>query len=1010
MRWPGARSRIALVCILGATATRGVGGQTPDIRVQRVGAERVVADPGRRVTLTFRVSNRSSAERVLATRADLPLGWQVLIPDSTVTLPAGESELLLIPVILPRSARAGTYVVRYLATRSVGVPTGPSVADSVLVAVAERRQMSARVARAPRFVGAGDSYTAVFVVENTGNAPATAQLELTGTRGINARADATSVQLEAGQEKNITVAVATSAKETQKRIQLIGLRARIGNDTALASATTSVEIIPRRAADASTRPTLPVLLGLGQSDGSGRITPELRGNGAIGPDQSSQVAFVFRPRAPGDYILSQDEYWMSIASQGRYALQLGDASYANSHLLQQFRPNAGVRGRVEVGSLIFEAQALQDRRTYFFSHERQYGGSVDLRLFGDQTRVGVAALRRSGVNEGTIIQARGFSRLPGLGLFDWEYGPGSGPLGGGNGYFTSLGGSAGRLTYTMQRESYAAEFPGVASGTTYSFADFRLPLVRHLGLLANGSENTRKRFGLLPSSADVLHRSLEAGVSISQFLGLTYRQTRDTGLTSSAPRSGKMARAFLTLPLPVVRLTGHIERGYSVLDNAPGIEIPSRRIGGNGTIRFWRQSLGASFDRLTGKSPTGAFDLDETISQVTASVRVTQASSLNASYSTSRSGGPFGRVFSTVQVGLNQRLPMGHEVSWQAQSLSSQPGFGDRETRYRTQYVMPLSVPVGGEQTGSLDVALIDEATHRPISGALVRFGGDARLTDALGHARFTGAVEGPTYLDVDHSYLGPDRIVAPGLPLTVDIVRGERRAVELRVSGAAQILGTMQLLEFGPNRPLGAPDTLIDAGGQSHMHLQLSCTTDTLRTVSNGGGRFRFGDLHPGHWVLTVDPVGMPDLHRAEQERFEFDLRPGDSREIAIRLLPVRPKVNFIVEAELKPTVTVGAAGAPPRVSKPAIPSWWPRADSTWSAPTVLHTYTVGPKDVGLMMIARWMYDDASLWPKIWMANLDQVPDPGVIHAGDVLRIPEKAPLTAAEIAARDAYQRKRP
>ena len=63
-------------------------------------------------------------------------------------------------------------------------------------------------------------------------------------------------------------------------------------------------------------------------------------------------------------------------------------------------------------------------------------------------------------------------------------------------------------------------------------------------------------------------------------------------------------------------------------------------------------------------------------------------------------------------------------------------------------------------------------------------------------------------------------------------------------------------------------------------------------------------------------------------------------------------------------------------------------------------------------MRIARVMYDDASLWPKIWLANLDQVKNPDVIRAGQQLRIPDKGPLSVAEREAGKRYliDRRRP
>jgi nucleoid-associated protein YgaU len=73
---------------------------------------------------------------------------------------------------------------------------------------------------------------------------------------------------------------------------------------------------------------------------------------------------------------------------------------------------------------------------------------------------------------------------------------------------------------------------------------------------------------------------------------------------------------------------------------------------------------------------------------------------------------------------------------------------------------------------------------------------------------------------------------------------------------------------------------------------------------------------------------------------------------------------------------------------------------------PTTQHRYTVTKWDVSLVQVARVMYDDASLWPKIWLANLDQVPDPDVIRPGQQLRIPDKGPLNFEERRAEERYR----
>src|SRR5207245_2776322 len=90
--------------------------------------------------------------------------------------------------------------------------------------------------------------------------------------------------------------------------------------------------------------------------------------------------------------------------------------------------------------------------------------------------------------------------------------------------------------------------------------------------------------------------------------------------------------------------------------------------------------------------------------------------------------------------------------------------------------------------------------------------------------------------------------------------------------------------------------------------------------------------------------------------------------------------------------------AGAPVPVTPTAIagrPVGWPRLDSTWRAPVVRHRYTVTKHDVSLMQIARFMYGSSDLWPKIWLANLDQLRSPESLRSGQRLRVPEEAPLT---------------
>jgi nucleoid-associated protein YgaU len=54
-------------------------------------------------------------------------------------------------------------------------------------------------------------------------------------------------------------------------------------------------------------------------------------------------------------------------------------------------------------------------------------------------------------------------------------------------------------------------------------------------------------------------------------------------------------------------------------------------------------------------------------------------------------------------------------------------------------------------------------------------------------------------------------------------------------------------------------------------------------------------------------------------------------------------------------------------------------------------------------------IYDNAFLWPKIWQANRDQIKNPDIIHPGQKLTVPPKAPLTQEEKSAVREYWRNK-
>lgn len=74
--------------------------------------------------------------------------------------------------------------------------------------------------------------------------------------------------------------------------------------------------------------------------------------------------------------------------------------------------------------------------------------------------------------------------------------------------------------------------------------------------------------------------------------------------------------------------------------------------------------------------------------------------------------------------------------------------------------------------------------------------------------------------------------------------------------------------------------------------------------------------------------------------------------------------------------------------------------------------TYTVGTwaenKDCLWNIASKTeIYSDPMLWPKIWQANKDIIRNPDIIHPGQELVLPEKAPKSSDELKAERRYWR---
>jgi hypothetical protein len=508
-------------------------------------------------------------------------------------------------------------------------------------------------------------------------------------------------------------------------------------------------------------------------------------------------------------------------------------------------------------------------------------------------------------------------------------------------------------------------------------------------------------------------RWMESGVEYGSIAGITYRHDHYAGFSGPAAqgRSGESLRLSLGVPVWIGRVQGELRHGYSADDNAPSVRASFREIGLRTNLRIAGQSFSASVNRLQVKLIYSVLPQDQTTASINTRMQVAPSTYFYVTGNGTQYAGTPRRTFSTFDAGITQELPFGHRVGWRGRSMSYDPGGAGAVTRQGIQqfeYAMPVGIPVSASDDRARIVAVVrSEPSGQPMEGVLVRVNDEARLTGKNGEATFSSLEGGTHFLHLDQERLGVGRTVTPSNPLAVTVGPNETRRVELRVVGSAIIRGSVRLARYEPTR-LGMPDTLVDAGAIPGILVSIGNSGDTVRALVDPSGQFIFRDLHPGHWVVAVVRSGLPARYHLERDRFAFELKAGDIRDVEFRVIPERREIKFIAEAEIRATPAGAPAAAPTRMgrsTRPAIATGWPVADATWQPPSVKHFFTVTRHDISLIQIARYMYNDASLWPKIWLAKVDHLASPDHLRAGQRLRIPDEGPLTPAEIAARNAY-----
>lgn len=987
------------------------------LEVVTAGKRAIELMPSDHASVPFRVISTGDLRGEVAIGIDVPTGWRVIVPPD-VQLPGDSAALRVLSFFVPADAPAGSHVVRLRAESN----DRPLAIDSVIVNVTQHVQVEVEIEEAPAWISPSDTFRVGFRVMNEGNTALDIELKLEGSLGLRLDPEAPASRRLAAGESSIVEAEGTSrSSEAAAASHTVQLTAWASGDTAMAAA--RVQVVDQGLARGVDRGhALPAEVRLRVSENS-RELPAVRisAGGLLRPGGSTHAELLIQGPHMGHSIYSQrDVYRFSLQSHA-FSLRLGDSVYALSPLTEAGREGAGAAAGLRAGPLEAGGFVQRDRRSGTGSE--QHAAFTRLHI-GKVAAVGANWLHHEDAFLGTrnVMSAQGTLRAPGNWFIaDGEYGSRLDQAA----HAFAAHVRAGTKAFSVQLRRMRADsaYGSAYAGVMLDAAHVTVRPWRELFLEASAEERGSDRVvggSVLSHGEQSARLALGYGSVVAEARYYSAARTSPWAVTDRTARS---AGIRLRLRLGRLALVPRLEAGRSM----------DRLTGESGT--FWRGSSQASVTTLSG-TYTAAVEYFSggtlhTISSgkgatasLSASVRPTELTRLTLSANGTRYTGDQSYTSLLANASLEQQLPFGHSIALRGSLRGIGGVFETRETVFLLDYTIPLRVPLTGSRaSGSVSGRIDDGESGAPVERVIVEIGDRRAATNAQGYFEIRGLAAGNHHLRLDRSTIGMNRVPSKVLPAALEIRSGSTAVLDIALVPAARLEGRVVLVRQSAAAVAAGVGSQSAPEGLSGAIIELSRGGELVRRTVDEQGRFFVSDLRPGRWAVTVTRVRLPQHYHFERDTVMIEARSGEHIAVELRAVGRERRIQMIASADL--TVTDDApdtqpqtpAAARPSIPKPALSPHPPRHTHSQSGvepvpskaplPPGWTLYTVPSYVRTLRGVARETYLETGLWPKIWLANRDSIPDPERIESETVLRIPPKAPLTNEEVFAMWRYMR---
>ena len=903
------------------------------LEAQVVASKPFSAKPGTILSTNFRVvSTLDAAEEVIASLR-LPPGWQAVIAPGTFTLAPHATAPRLVAISIARNATAGKYEVSFTVTSRRDPNRTATATLPVTIEAVVKAEMV--VEDKPETILTGRAYPVKLRLANLGNTELRLAIEANWTRETPVTVTPAELVIPPNDSAPFVLNIKTAEGSNLRGRSFMSVKAkRVGDDAKalpLVAITLDLNIISRSTNKVDLNHRLPVDWTTQVEEGAGGLfaQTQLTGDGSLDEAGKRHLAFSLQgPGSPGSTLLGQVGEYRANYDSGGLEVAVGDQGYGTSRLTDNFRYGRGIGLRyLPKGRSSWGAYFEEDRFGSPASHQE---GAYVRRPLGSHMTWQANLLRRTGPGPTDATETQdqlwslGADINPGRDLHIYsEFGRShsEGLTEGAaddTAYLVEAEGKRGKhLSYSFSRTHAGPDYRGAYQDADYTGGWVSYSLGTAGGLSA-GYQTVEQNLDLRPSR-------LEARREQVGRLALTLRPRPHWHASLEVYRSqGSDALLPATSAYRDQAMQVALSRTSRALDWSFGLRdgtSVSTGSGERGRLRHYDISVAWRANTRATVSWYAGFGSDSSSSRLLSAgndmgfdVRWQPSPTVSVGlgytkydYTSSERAGS-----NQLQFSASRRLVSGRCWGLQARRNNGS-GIGGPETIVLMSYSVPLAVPVSKKTTiGGIQGRVFDaqKPGHPGIPDAVIIIGGEAVVSDKAGRFVFAQLAPGAHTISLDRRSVGLNRVAAVPMPLEVKVRQGALTEVKIGIEDAACVTGRLEMSgtagaagqggeKFVSGGPVGGAQEPVQRS-LGNVLVELTEVSgaegpQVLRRLTSLRGEFLFEGLRPGKWHLKVYEDDIPEYHYVDKPEQDLELKPGENRQLAVKILPRMRKIKMI-------------------------------------------------------------------------------------------------------------------